>query len=133
VRLTNAVNATLYDKLNFNFIRGIAPVSSLILTPGVMEGGTRPSPQKPLPSSSPTRRPIPVRSTWRHPGPGSSPDVYGALSKLAGVNLVPNLIGNGVATVVVSRWENAVDVEKMNRHLNLETEVEAEEPELLVA
>ena len=44
-----------------------------------------------------------------------------------------NLIGNGVATVVVSRWENAVDMEKMNRHLNLETEVEAEEPELLVA
>jgi len=44
-----------------------------------------------------------------------------------------NLIGNGVATVVVSRWENALDVEKMNRHLNLETEVEAEEPELLVA
>jgi aerobic C4-dicarboxylate transport protein len=44
-----------------------------------------------------------------------------------------NLIGNGVATVVVSRWENALDVEKMNRHLNLETEVEAKEPELLVA
>src|SRR6202040_1585864 len=44
-----------------------------------------------------------------------------------------NLIGNGVATVVVSRWENAVDVAKMNRHLNQETAAEADEPEFLVA
>ena len=44
-----------------------------------------------------------------------------------------NLIGNGVATVVVSRWENAVDMAKMNRHLNQETDAEADEPELLVA
>jgi len=44
-----------------------------------------------------------------------------------------NLIGNGVATVVVSRSENAVDVEHMNRHLNQESDAEAEEPELLVA
>ena len=26
---TNAINATLYDKLNFNFIRDIAPVASI--------------------------------------------------------------------------------------------------------
>jgi aerobic C4-dicarboxylate transport protein len=44
-----------------------------------------------------------------------------------------NLIGNGVATVVVSRWENAVDMAQMNRHLNRETGAEADEPELLVA
>src|SRR4029077_9184360 len=44
-----------------------------------------------------------------------------------------NLIGNGVATVVVSRWENAVDLAQMNRHLNQETDAEADEPELLVA
>jgi aerobic C4-dicarboxylate transport protein len=44
-----------------------------------------------------------------------------------------NLIGNGVATVVVSRWENALDVAKMNRRLNQETDAEADEPELLVA
>jgi len=28
-----------------------------------------------------------------------------------------NLIGNGVATIVVSRWENELDVEKLNREL----------------
>src|SRR5674476_617783 len=32
----NAINATLYDKLNFNFIRDIAPVASLMRGPLVM-------------------------------------------------------------------------------------------------
>src|SRR5437016_7225728 len=33
----NAINATLYDKLNFNFIRDIAPVAGLIRVANVME------------------------------------------------------------------------------------------------
>src|SRR5262249_12725675 len=32
----HAINATLYDKLNFNFIRDIAPVASVIRYPSVM-------------------------------------------------------------------------------------------------
>jgi aerobic C4-dicarboxylate transport protein len=40
-----------------------------------------------------------------------------------------NLIGNGVATVVVSRWEGALDMKKMRSHLNQETEAEADTPE----
>jgi aerobic C4-dicarboxylate transport protein len=40
-----------------------------------------------------------------------------------------NLVGNGVATVVVSRWEGALDVERMQAHLNQETEAEADTPE----
>src|SRR5881398_135364 len=40
-----------------------------------------------------------------------------------------NLIGNGVATVVVSRWEGALDVERMRRHLDHETDLEADAPE----
>ena len=32
----NAINATLYDKLNFNFIRDIAPVAGIIRVPYVM-------------------------------------------------------------------------------------------------
>ncbi len=31
-----------------------------------------------------------------------------------------NLVGNGVATVVVAKWENALDVKTMHRHLNQE-------------
>jgi tripartite-type tricarboxylate transporter receptor subunit TctC len=33
---TNAINATLYEKLNFDFIRDIAPVASIVRFPGVM-------------------------------------------------------------------------------------------------
>jgi tripartite-type tricarboxylate transporter receptor subunit TctC len=33
----NAINATLYEKLNFNFIRDIAPVAGFIRVPNVME------------------------------------------------------------------------------------------------
>ena len=43
-----------------------------------------------------------------------------------------NLVGNGVATVVVSRWENELDVVKMSRMLNNETDLEAEEPEAIM-
>src|SRR5437588_4647123 len=40
-----------------------------------------------------------------------------------------NLIGNGVATVVVGRWCKEVDVERMRRHLDQESAEEAEAPE----
>src|SRR5262245_47134670 len=36
VTTSSAINATLYEKLNFNFIRDIAPVASIIRTPNVM-------------------------------------------------------------------------------------------------
>ena len=42
-----------------------------------------------------------------------------------------NLIGNGVATVVVGKWCNELDVHQMRRHLDRETELEANEPEAL--
>jgi aerobic C4-dicarboxylate transport protein len=40
-----------------------------------------------------------------------------------------NLIGNGVATIVVSKWENALDEARMRQHLEHETDVEADAPE----
>src|SRR6266516_4156955 len=33
---SNAINATLYDKLNFNFLRDIAPVAGITRVPNVM-------------------------------------------------------------------------------------------------
>ena len=42
-----------------------------------------------------------------------------------------NLVGNGVATMVVSRWEKELDTDKMRRMLSKETDLEAEEPELI--
>ena len=40
-----------------------------------------------------------------------------------------NLVGNGVATVVIAKWEDALDEEHMRRVLDNETEAEASEPE----
>ena len=40
-----------------------------------------------------------------------------------------NLIGNGVATLVVAKWTGDLDTVRMNRHLNQESTAEAEEPE----
>ena len=42
-----------------------------------------------------------------------------------------NLIGNGVATLVVARWTGDLDVEQMQQHLAQETNAEADEPELV--
>ena len=43
-----------------------------------------------------------------------------------------NLVGNGVATVVISKWEGELDETKMQRVLNGETDIEAEDPELIL-
>jgi aerobic C4-dicarboxylate transport protein len=43
-----------------------------------------------------------------------------------------NLIGNGVATMVVSIWEHELDRGRMSKILNKETEAEAEEPEAIL-
>lgn len=43
-----------------------------------------------------------------------------------------NLIGNGIATIVVARWGNDVNMLRLNKHLNNETVEEAEEPELVL-
>jgi tripartite-type tricarboxylate transporter receptor subunit TctC len=37
VAVSNAANATLYDKLNFNFIRDIAPVAGVLRVPNLVE------------------------------------------------------------------------------------------------
>ncbi|HTH16731.1 MAG TPA: cation:dicarboxylase symporter family transporter, partial [Magnetospirillum sp.] len=43
-----------------------------------------------------------------------------------------NLIGNGVATVVVARWEGAVDMEALRERLRHESTAEAEDPETVL-
>ena len=40
-----------------------------------------------------------------------------------------NLVGNGVATVVVAKWEGALDMERLRRQLDGETDAEADNPE----
>jgi aerobic C4-dicarboxylate transport protein len=43
-----------------------------------------------------------------------------------------NLIGNGVATVVVAKWTGDLDTGRMTRILNNETPEEAQEPEAVL-
>jgi aerobic C4-dicarboxylate transport protein len=44
-----------------------------------------------------------------------------------------NLVGNGVATVVVAKWTGDLDSERMTRRLDGETAMEAEEPEAVLS
>jgi tripartite-type tricarboxylate transporter receptor subunit TctC len=67
--LGNAVNATLYEKLNYNFIRDIAPVGGISRDATVMV--VNPSfPPRRFPSSSAMPRPIRARLAWRRPASG---------------------------------------------------------------
>ena len=43
-----------------------------------------------------------------------------------------NLIGNGVATIVVSKMEGALDMEEMRRQLSGAATAQAEEPEAVI-
>jgi tripartite-type tricarboxylate transporter receptor subunit TctC len=84
----NAINATLYDKLNFNFVRDIAPVAPIVRFPYIMV--LNPSvPAKTLPEFIAYAKDNPGRINMASPGIGSSPHVNGELFKvMTGTNLV---------------------------------------------
>ena len=48
---------------------------------------------------------------------------------MSNARALTNLLGNGVATVVVSKWEKALDMDRLHRVLNGETDQEASAPE----
>jgi aerobic C4-dicarboxylate transport protein len=45
---------------------------------------------------------------------------------------ITNLIGNGVATIVIAKWEKGLDAARMARVLDGETDLEADSPERVV-
>jgi aerobic C4-dicarboxylate transport protein len=55
--------------------------------------------------------------------------IFGVDRFMSEARALTNLIGNGVATVVVARVNRELDMGRMRRHLASETDVEAEEPE----
>jgi tripartite-type tricarboxylate transporter receptor subunit TctC len=85
---SNAINATLYDKLNFNFLRDIAPVASIARSPQVMAVG--PSiPARTVPEFIAYARSNPETITMASGGNGSLSHVSGELFELlTGVKLV---------------------------------------------
>jgi tripartite-type tricarboxylate transporter receptor subunit TctC len=88
VTTPNAVNATLYDKLNFNFIRDIAPVAPIVRFPYIMV--VNPSvPAKTLPEFIAYAKANPGKINMASPGIGSTPHVNGELFKvMTGTNMV---------------------------------------------
>jgi tripartite-type tricarboxylate transporter receptor subunit TctC len=88
VTTTNAINATLYDKLNFNFIRDIAPIGSIMRTTNVMLVNPS-SPVKTVPEFISYAKANPGKINMATAGVGSPPHVYGELFKaMAGVDLI---------------------------------------------
>ena len=68
----NMINATLYEKLNYDFIRDIAPVASIYRVPHVME--VNPSfPAKTVPEFITYAKANPGKINFASSGNGSSP------------------------------------------------------------
>jgi len=84
----NAVNATFYDKLNFNFIRDVAPVASIIRTPFVM--AVNPTvPAKTVPEFIAYAKTSPGKINYGSAGTGTATHLTGELFKMmAGVDMV---------------------------------------------
>jgi tripartite-type tricarboxylate transporter receptor subunit TctC len=103
-----AINATLYDNLNFNFIRDIAPVAGIALAPYVMV--LNPSvPANTVPEFIAYAKANPGKINMASAGNGSLSHMCGELFKaMAGVNMVhvpyrasflPDLLGGQVEVV----------------------------------
>src|SRR5216684_474570 len=88
VSSVNAINATLYDKLNFNFIRDIAPVASIARQPQIML--VNPSfPAKTVPEFIAYAKANPGKISMASAGNGTGPHLSGELFKMmAGVDMV---------------------------------------------
>jgi tripartite-type tricarboxylate transporter receptor subunit TctC len=84
----NTVNATLYDKLNFNFIRDIAPVASVARVPSVLD--VNPAvPVRTVPELIAYAKANPGKLNMGSSGIGGAQHVSGELFKMmTGVNLV---------------------------------------------
>jgi tripartite-type tricarboxylate transporter receptor subunit TctC len=84
----NAINATLYEKLNHNFMRDIAPVAGLIRFPNVIV--VNPSvPAKTVPELIAYAKANPGKLNMASSGNGSTIHVSGELFKMmTGVNMV---------------------------------------------
>jgi tripartite-type tricarboxylate transporter receptor subunit TctC len=83
-----AINATLYEKLSFNFLRDIAPVASMSREPSVVV--VHPSfPAKTVPEFITYAKIHPGKINMASPGNGTAPHVSGELFKMmVGIDMV---------------------------------------------
>ncbi len=108
VTVESAINASLYDKLNFNFMRDIAPVASITRAPFVMV--VNPSvPAKTVPEFIAYAKAHPGKINMASAGNGTANHVFGEQFKMmTGVDLVhvpyrssymPDLLGGQVQVI----------------------------------
>jgi tripartite-type tricarboxylate transporter receptor subunit TctC len=88
VTISNAVNATLYDKLSFDLMRDLVPIASITRSPGVL--AVNPAfPGQTVPEFIAYAKANPGKINMASAGPGSAPHLYTELFKMmTGVDLV---------------------------------------------
>jgi tripartite-type tricarboxylate transporter receptor subunit TctC len=116
---TSAINATLYNRLNFDFIRDIAPVASISRFPLVMV--VNPSvPAKTVPEFIAYAKANPGKINFGSGGIGTSPHVAGELFKMmTGVDLV-HVPYRGAAPAVADLLAGQVQVYFSNMASSIE-------------
>jgi tripartite-type tricarboxylate transporter receptor subunit TctC len=88
INSNHTVNATLYDKLNYNFIRDIVPVAAIIRLPLVLVLNPL-VPAKTLPQFIDHAKAHPGKLNYASVGNGSTPHVAGELFKMmTGIDIV---------------------------------------------
>jgi tripartite-type tricarboxylate transporter receptor subunit TctC len=102
---SNAINATLYGNLTFDFVRDIAPVASVVSTPFVLVSNPA-VPAQTIPEFIAYAKANPGKVNMASPGNGTAPHLCGELFKLmTGVDIVhvpyranymPDLLGGQV-------------------------------------
>ena len=100
VTSSNAINATLYRNLNFDFMRDVVPIAGIMQAPSVLE--VNPSlPIKSVPEFIAYAKANPGKVNMGTAGNGSPPHMFGELFKaMAGVDLaVVGYRGGGPALV----------------------------------
>jgi tripartite-type tricarboxylate transporter receptor subunit TctC len=106
----NVINATLYEKLNFNFIRDLAPIASFGVAPQIMVVNPE-IPAKTVAEFITYAKANPGKINYASGGVGSPPHAAGELFKMiAGVNMthvpyrgtnvaMPDMIGGQVQVI----------------------------------
>ena len=121
----NAINATLYDKLNFVFLRDIAPVAGLIRVPNVMEVNLS-LPARSVPEFIAYAKANPGKLSMASGGVGAASHMAGELFKaMTGIDMVhvpyrgvapalADLIG-GQVQVLFDTMPNAIEYIKAGK------------------
>jgi tripartite-type tricarboxylate transporter receptor subunit TctC len=97
---SNAVNVTLYEKSNFNFLTDIAPVAAIMRVPNIMV--VNPSvPAQTVPEFIAYAKANAGKINMATAGIGTTPQMSGELFKqMAGVNLIPVAYRGGAPALI---------------------------------